>query len=366
MAHVYRKPDSKFWWISRRDLATGARIRKSTGLRHGIPAETRKAKELEALANVEERRIRTTIESEAFTAWVPQFLRTRYSADSATATLVRYLAVWQNLQAFMEAHSLVIPRQFTRDHCYDYLTWRKQPQPGTRKGRHNTILMELKIFGLIMREAVRRKYAEVNPVNDLNLKKEDPRKKPELTVEQIQLVSDTIDREGGDYQVLLRRSWDIARYHGARLNETWLNPMTDVWVENTKAGPEWRIRFVGKKKATRIVPLAHELIPLFAQLQKERATQTYERPMNRNGLSRSSAVWTDFLHRTGLRHKIRGVTHHCLRVTMATNLARNEVPENKAMRFMGHASTTVHRAYQDLKAGDLDGCLAVASRINNT
>ena len=59
--------------------------------------------------------------------------------------------------------------------------------------------------------------------------------------------------------------------------------------------------------------------------------------------------WHRFFRRIGLPH----LSFHCTRVTVITRLARAGVPEQQAMRFIGHATLEVHRIYQKLKPGDL-------------
>lgn len=43
-------------------------------------------------------------------------------------------------------------------------------------------------------------------------------------------------------------------------------------------------------------------------------------------------------------------------MTVITRLARSGVPEAKAMKFVGHASTEIHRIYQRLSVDDLACC----------
>jgi len=363
MASLYKQRNSSFWWIKYRNPLTGTIVRESTHCRHGLMTETRKARQLCAERTLAERNTPRASDSELWERWVPVFFDIRYARKPSTR--VRYRAIEQNLFAFFRSRNIPLPRLLTREHCFEYLPWRQRPQPGLHKARYNTVLMELKILGLIMAEAVRRGYALTNPTADMDLQKVPPREKPELTPDQLALISAAIDADQSPYRTLLRRSFDIARYHGCRLNETWLNPQSDIFEERDADGEtRWKIRFRAKGGKLHVAPLHPALEPMLLKLKADGATETYERPLGHQGLPRTSRVWSDFLHRSELRKKVPGITHHCLRVTVATTLARNDVSEAKAMRFLGHASITVHRAYQKLKAGDLDGCLVATGKLN--
>jgi integrase len=363
MASLFRKPDSQFWWIKFRDPASGEIVRQSTKLRHGINAETRRAREMEAQRTLAETQAPRSKQRDRWHEWVPEYLDVKYA--TAKATRVRYEAIRQNLEAFFREHGITVPRQLSRDHCFRFLAWRQKPQRGLRKARHNTVLMELKILGLIMREAVRRGFAPVNPCDDMDLHKAPPREKPELSAAQLAMISRAIDADKSAYRLLLRRSFDLARFQGCRLNETWLNPQSDVFEDADADGTlRWKIRFRIKRNRVHTAPLHPDLVPLFQRLRAEGATETYPRVAGFADLSKASRIWSDFFRRTGLRRQIPGLSFHCLRVTLVTQFARAGVPESQAMRFIGHASQTVHRQYQKLKDGDLGACLTVSGRLN--
>ena len=76
---------------------------------------------------------------------------------------------------------------------------------------------------------------------------------------------------------------------------------------------------------------------------------TYDMPAQR------ARNWHRFFRKIGLPH----ISFHCTRVTVITRLARAGVPEQQAMRFIGHATLEVHRIYQKLKTGDLSDCVSV-------
>jgi len=66
-----------------------------------------------------------------------------------------------------------------------------------------------------------------------------------------------------------------------------------------------------------------------------------------------SKHWWRFFRQIGLPH----LSFHSTRVTVASRLCRAGIQERVAMRFLGHASATVHRIYKRMKVEDLNCCL---------
>lgn len=64
-----------------------------------------------------------------------------------------------------------------------------------------------------------------------------------------------------------------------------------------------------------------------------------------------------FFKAIGLPH----LCFHCTRVTVITRMARAGVPISQAMRYVGHASTAVHKIYQRLAASDLSSAVNAIS-----
>lgn len=69
-----------------------------------------------------------------------------------------------------------------------------------------------------------------------------------------------------------------------------------------------------------------------------------------------SQIWTRFFKRHGLSKRYSFLCSHCFRVTAVTRLARANVSEAKAMRYVGHASEDIHRIYMRLQATDVAEC----------
>ena len=95
--------------------------------------------------------------------------------------------------------------------------------------------------------------------------------------------------------------------------------------------------------------LAHSnLIPLIERLKSTGRTRTFDMP------AQIGREWTRFFRKIGLGH----LCFHCTRVSVVTRLCRAGVSQPQAMRFVGHASETIHRIYQRLRAEDVSACVS--------
>ncbi len=357
MASLFKRNGSPYWWIKCRDCqpespTVGQVIRYSTGYKIGVGPDTRSAKQLQAEKTLAESRFSVCSPKESWGVWVPDYL-TVYC--KSPATLERYRTIWRNLSCFLTEKGIHLPRQLSRARCLEYMDWRSHPDRKNGKYRavHNTAHLELKILSLIMREAVRRNFAPFNTVAELGVKRQRPKEKPEFTDSDLDMIWQAILKEPAETQLFFRNSFLIARYQGCRLNETHLDPRADVDIAEDGTSGIIRFRIKGGREHT--TALHPELIPLFQELKKTRATETYAKPHN------PSRKWFDFMKRNGIRKKIPGACFHSFRVSAVTRLARANVPESKTMRFIGHASLTVHRIYQRLRVEDLSECVKALS-----
>jgi len=349
MASLYKQKKSPFWWVKFRDPASNKIIRESTGFRIGVGDDTRKAREVEAKKTLAERAIPTNTRGQAWDLWVPEFL-TRY--DDNPHNKSRYYCGWKTVKMFLEEKNITLPRQLTRNHCLSYPEWRQQPdhQHGKYKAGRNTAILELKVLGVIMHEAVIRGFVQANPCYKLGLKKASRRLYPELTDEQLAQIEEAIQREPEPMRTQFRNSFLIARWHGVRLNETYLNPMKDVEIRTGPDGvKEGLIRFNQKGGRETTKPLHPNLIPLFEDLQARGTTETYPHLNWGN-------KWFRFLKRAGIKDQNPNACFHSLRVTVASRLARHNVPMRKAMEYLTHASSTVHAAYVRWRPEDVAEC----------
>ena len=351
MASLYQRVGSPYFWLKFKD-AHGQVLQISTHCRVGVAPEVRRARELcaeKVLAELQG--YAGCRKEERWALWVPDFLRAKYGA-TRTTTLERYLGSWRCLAIFLEEKNIRTPRELRRAHCLSYVAWRKVPDLGKGKYRagHNTALLDLKILRLIMTEALEREYAVGNPVVSLGLKRARIQLKPAYSLADLEFIRAEIAKlKDADDLEFFSNSFEIGRYQGCRVSETYLNPMTDVDLAART------ITFLTKGDRLHETMLHEKLVPLFTKLQAEGRTTTWVRPPTARR-QWPSLRWHRFLNRIGLRASLAGACFHSLRVTVATENARAKVPENMVLRYMGHASPTINRVYQRLRSQDLGDC----------
>lgn len=352
MASLYKRKRSKFWWIKYR-ASDGSIRQESTGYCIGVGRDTRRAQELRARRTLDEATYTPSSKREHWALWVDDHLATRYS-DSPN-TLLRMRGAWRNLSMFLEEQSIVIPRQLTREHCLDFIKWRQRPNRSEGKYRagHNTSHLELKVLGIVMAEAVLRGYAPFNPCRDLHIKRlAQATLRPALTPDVVALIRKKIALEPEPKRTFLSRSFEIAYHHGVRLSETFFNPCERVEFITSDSA---KITFSMKGGRVHTVMLHPNLVPLFRALKEQQAQRTYDPPKS------PSKTWSVFMKTSGAKRMLPGICFHSTRVNAATVLARAGISEAKAMRYIGHASTTVHRTYVRFRPEDTAECSGAIS-----
>lgn len=362
MAFIYSREDSPYWWIRFRD-ANGRTRQQSTGLRRDDPRQTRQARGLEATRTAEELSIpKPSNRADRWDAWCIDYLNTRFSTPEQAASKERVLYNWGTLRAFLSERRLETPSALRREHLFDFLTWRTEARgTGLKPVSLATALLDLKTLSVLVGEAVRRGWANSNPCLRLGVKRPSPRQKPELSDSDLAAIEAAIETEPEPRRTILYRTFRIARFQGCRLRETHLKMGEDVLLRPSGGGV---IIFRTKGNRQHAAPLHPELEPLLRSIAAAGERETFSMPRGRSQLS---VMWTRFLHRHRFTQRLPGLCFHSLRVTVVTRLARSNVPESKAMAYVGHATTTVHRIYQRLKLDDLQDCVsALASASSKT
>ena len=334
MAKLFKRPGSPFWWV--RWAHHGVERRKSTGFRHDLPADTRKARAQCARIEVAQFTDAPTARDHAWKHWVESFIAAHYSTSPKSKS--RAMVAWRSLSAYLDHRKIHQPNQLTYDHCFAYIPWRCQGDKatGTYKIHHNTALLELKFLHLIMEHAVRIGFAIKNPVRRLGISRLPPKEKPEITPEHFEVIWAALEHE----PEWMRTCFQVAFYTGCRLNETRLHLQQDVDMagrtitfRNPKGGPNRAFT----------VPMRPELHALFEHLRQAGRVYTFEWP------PMPSKCWWMFFQRIGLGQ----YCFHCLRVTFITRGCRSGLGEREMMLLVNHASTTIHRVYQRWRVSDL-------------
>lgn len=327
MASLHRDRKSPFWYIRFKDQA-GKWKSESTKYRHGIAAETRKARELCAERSLEE--TRRSRRRDAWATWVPDYIDTRYRNP---LTRRRVKNAWANLQTYLSEKRIYAPQNLGYRDCVEYLPWRK------RKAAHNTALLELKILGVVCEEAKRRGIRSDNPALKLGIARERGKEKPELTDSDIATIREALKKE----PAWMSHAFEIALHQGCRLSETNLL-IRNIDLDNNRL---WFHQTKGDKPFG--VPLNPDLKPMLQNLLRSRIgvhveTPIYDLPAN------AARNFHRFLKKLAIKE---GVTFHSTRVTVASRLARAGYSITKAMRLLNHSSELVHRTYQRLQPEDV-------------
>ncbi|MHB9008921.1 MAG: tyrosine-type recombinase/integrase [Limisphaerales bacterium] len=281
---------------------------------------------------------------EAWSHWVASFLRDHYGAAHQARTLERYLTGWRNLTCFLEERDIRFPRLLRREDLFDYLRWRQQTRnERVRPCSFNTARHEIKLLGLILQEAVHRGYCTSNPSRVMGLSRQPTKPKPDISRTDIELIRQQLIHE----PEWMRVCFEIAIHHGTRLRATKVHLERDIdWTAGT-------ITFHEKGSKLLTVPMAEDLHLLLQGLRLQGREFSCMLPRD------ASRHWRRFFDSIDRPQ----YCFHCSRVTVVTNLARAGVSESLAMRFVGHASTEIHRIYQRLGVRDLDRCHLAMSAV---
>ncbi len=329
MASLYRRKDSPFWWLKRKD-GTGKPVCDSTGLRVESELESKQARVIAAEAEVAEAEFAMRGPVESGWGWVEGWLANHCKSPK---TLRAYKTHWAHIRHFLQVHGLHHPRMLAFRHGAEYVEWR-----GGRRAQHkacsrNTALLEVKLLGQILKHAARRGMIPANPISGLGIAKEDVEPKREITEAEIKQCLDALPEE----PEWMRLAFQIALHTGCRLRETAL-VMANVDFEaktitfDTPKG--------GRSKAfTR--PLPEALVGVLWPIRARKISHEFPFQPSRR--------FQQFFEKL----KIEGVSFHCLRVSYVTRLHRAGVPLSAAMRLVNHSSEVVHRVYQRLRVDDV-------------
>jgi integrase len=341
---VYSRAGRRHWLVAYDCPRRGKRINESSG----IPLDDPRGK-LAAYAYAREKSASGVLhgagtDPSRWELWVETWLRLRFAAQPRTLT--SYLGAWKFVGFWLRENKVLTPRALTYQHAVAFVQWRESQvkKHSRRQVSRNTALHNVKVLSRIMREAVRRGYAQGNPCFRLT---EDvpPTKapeKPEFTDAQIEAVRAELRRRDGlgrpsDWMAI---AFEIALHTGCRISATQI-PMERIDFENNT------ITFHEKGGEVFTAPIHPGLRPLLVRLRDEGRAVTCELPRF------ASRNFGRVLHSIGLPH-----TMHCARVTVISRLARSGVPEQQAMRYVHHANWATHKIYQRLKPADVRGCHA--------
>ena len=340
---VYQRDGRPHWYVAYTCPHRGRRVNESTGFKVSDPRS-----KLEAYAYARDKAqsgvavAPRSRDPSAWGLWVVPWLKDRYAHQPKSLT--NHLGAWKQLSFFLVENKIPVPRLLRYEHVVAFVHWREQQvkQQSGRTVSRNTALLNVRSLSRIMREAVRRGYAQGNPCKGIteDVPAIDPKEKPEFTDEQIALVRAELARRSGlgrpsDWMAI---AFEIALHQGCRLSATQI-PLRDVDLQRGTI----RLQEKGDKDFT--MPIHPALRPLLQRL-KDTPGREFTCVLPRFASRNFSRV----MRAIGLPHSF-----HSTRVSVITRMARNDVPEQKAMRYVQHGSWAVHQIYTRLKAHDVAG-----------
>jgi len=342
---VYSRAETSHWYIVYWCPMMQKRVHRATPFLTTDPQGKRKAMEWANERSKDASIDKGTAGSERWEVWVEDYLKARYAGPHRVKTLGRYLGAWGQWQLFLSENNIPVPRALTYNHVLGFIKWRTAQRRTVARTliTKNTALLDVKVMSVVMREAFRRGFAQINPCERLGILKDMVKEKPAITDAEFAKIREALKSRPEWMQV----SFEIAAFQGCRLSATSL-PLSGVNIE------EGTIRFTEKRRGNGQLHifttfLHHGLRPLMASLKASGATVTCTLPQM------PSKEWWAFFREIGLPH----LCFHCLRVSAITRMAQAGVPIAKAMRYVSHASLTIHRIYQRLAPEDLE-CAAAA------
>lgn len=349
-ASVYLRPGRPVWYVSYFCPLSLRRRHVATAFRVDHPLGEKRAREFAARKDAEAGRAVGHAEA-AWEVWVLPFLEDRFRRSPRT--LERYKTAFAWILLYAKRHRLPSPAAVSYRDLMGFFAWRQSGEDG-RAVKRNTALVEVRVWGALLTEAVRRGWIDRNPADRLGLQRDPARLKPEISNKELAVIRRGLAKWEGDLPVAERwmsNSFEVAIHQGCRLQETAV-PLAAIDVEAGTIG------FTAKgsrgRKNVFTTRLHPGLVPLVEALRAAGAERICTIPKG------ASRVWLKFFR----EHKLGHLCFHCTRVTVITRLARSGVPMTQAMRFVGHSSEQVHRIYQRLRADDLDPCLDALTDVS--
>ncbi len=341
-AGTYSRRDRAVWYITYPDAMTGKRKQRATVYRKDDPLGRKKAFDEAVQLTKEAQALRPAVAGESWDLWVPQWM----TLNLVGRARQRYEGAWKHIHFFLTEQRLPCPRVIEYAHADRYLRWRTAQR--RRRGtliNYNTALTELKIWSSVMREGVRRGFAQGNPFGQLGLGRQNVREKPEMTDEEIAKIRSELKS---------RPSWmsdcfEVAIHQGCRLMETAV-PLSAVDLARGT------ITFKGKGNKVFTTSIHPGLRPMVEAKKKVGAGKLADLP------PMPAKLWWQFFREVDLPH----LCFHSTRVTVVTRMCRAGVPQGVAMSYVGHSSELVHRVYQRLTLPDQASALRALSSIGAT
>lgn len=352
MASIYERRGRDFLYAKIRDPKTLKWRSVRTPFRKDSPAAKRNALVWAGERDAVGKENIKLARAEAFVVWVVPWLRQHYGYN--LHTLSRYLTAWAHLNEWLTERKIILPRDLLYKHAAEYLTWRtSQTRHRGTTINHNTALVEMKVMSRILAEARRREFIVANAWAQLGISRQGVRHTPAMSRPEIEQIREALLRREGALPITaqwMTTSFEIALHQGVRLSATSV-PMErvhlDARTDRVKSINLDRITFFSKGRngvvKVQALPLHPALRPRLNALRAAGAVVTCVLP------KLAAKAWWQFRRDEKLSH----LRFHSTRATLATEMARQNVPLQKAKEILGHTSEAVHLAYLHLNAADV-------------
>jgi integrase len=334
MASYYERSGSKYYYL-RYQTADGIWKAKSSGIVIDSMGAKRKIIQMVQEYSLKEQCVHGDGGGAFFRSWVGSFLEYRYTNAK---TLWRYKNAWESVGAYFDSKAVTHPGEVTYALIHEYMRWRTDEKlcakANRRPAKWNTALVETRVLGAIMHEAVKRGYILVSPCVRLGLPRRNSSEKREIEMdEQERIIAILEKRKKGDWML---DCFMVGIKQGCRLSEVavpmhQIDLVTGIIVLNVKGGKQ------------HAAPLHADLVALVKRRRMAKAAILVDLP------SDASRQW----HRWFAKHGFVNLSFHCTRVTVVTRLARAGFSEVQTMQYVGHASDVVHAVYRKLRPPDL-------------
>lgn len=332
MAFLRKTRKSGFWVLKYRDLENGRWREVSTRCRVDDPKDTRRAQRMVEEASRKEAQVGPRVGE--FVEWAPAYLEQHFRNVRSRK---RYELAWSRCVEFMRGRGIRHPAEVRYEHAMDFMDWRKD-----QGASHNTARLELKLWSMVMQEALRRELCQKNGLALAQVPRTPPKPKKELTAEDFAAARAAF---AGRAPWMLT-VFEVCAHLGCRFNEAEFGredvdfEAKIIWLTDSK-------RDLGDPRRRYGVPLPDRLAVHLEEVfrQRERTSGRLTGDQNR--------VFNSILKQA------TGATSHSLRVSFVTRCHRAGLSESQAMRLVNHSTRLVHAVYSKLNLSDARAAAAL-------
>lgn len=326
MAFIYIR--GNFFWIRRQGIS-GEVVRESLGIpvdSEGGRLRARKkaahwtAKELGGMGPKERRH---------WGAWVPEYLKTRYSKKSPLS-LDRANAAWEKISLFLTEQEILFASALTYRTAGLYVDWRITGGKDRKAVNRNTAVTEFVFFRVVTKEALRREYSDIDPCRQIEVSMGPKKVKREITLDDQAKIEAALS-DGPEW---MREHWLVLMRQGIRCREAAV-PLDRIDEKNGT------IMFRLKGGRDFVAPLHKDLLPLVAKAREE------NRPVLVPNMLHAPKYWYMLFHRLGMPYSV-----HCTRVTVITRLLRAKHTIADVCGYIGHTAE-VNVIYRRINHNDV-------------